>query len=89
MASDREELLTQLTAFVEERLLSEAESQGLAPDTPLLEWGILTSMNTALLLTFIRDELGTNIPPTELTGTNFQSLDSITDLVLTLRAPVS
>lgn len=89
MASDREELLTQLTEFVEERLLSEPDSQGLAPDTPLLEWGILTSMNTAQLLTYIRDELGTNIPPTELTGTNFQSLDSITDLVLTLRAPVS
>ncbi|MCI3271297.1 acyl carrier protein [Streptomyces cylindrosporus] len=85
MASDREELLTQLTEFVQERLLSEPDPQGLAPDTPLLEWGILTSMNTAQLLTYIRDELGTNIPPTELTGTNFQNLDSITDLVLTLR----
>ncbi|MGI5459257.1 acyl carrier protein [Streptomyces sp. CA-249302] len=85
MASDREELLTQLTEFIQERLLSEPDPQGLAPDTPLLEWGILTSMNTAQLLTFIRDDLGTNIPPTELTGTNFQNLDSITDLVLTLR----
>ncbi|MHC3468733.1 acyl carrier protein [Streptomyces sp. 7R007] len=85
MASDREELLSQLTEFVQERLLSEPDSQGLAPDTPLLEWGILTSMNTAQLLTFIRDDLGTNIPPTELTGSNFQNLDSITDLVLTLR----
>jgi acyl carrier protein len=53
----------------------------------LLEWGILTSINTAQLLTFIRDELGTSIPPTELTGTNFQNLDSITDLLLSLRAP--
>ncbi|MEU6145041.1 acyl carrier protein [Streptomyces sp. NPDC047081] len=85
MASDREELLTQLTEFIQERLLAEPDPQGLAPDTPLLEWGILTSMNTAQLLTYIRDELGTNIPPTELTGTNFQNLDSITDLVLTLR----
>ncbi|MEU5100169.1 acyl carrier protein [Streptomyces sp. NPDC020996] len=85
MASDREELLSQLTEFVQERLLSDPDSQGLAADTPLLEWGILTSVNTAQLLTFIRDELGTTIPPTELTGGNFQNLDSITDLVLTLR----
>ncbi|MFF6994949.1 acyl carrier protein [Streptomyces sp. NPDC008313] len=88
MASDRDELIAQLTEFVQERLLSEPDSQGIAPDTPLLEWGILTSINTAQLLTYIRDELGTNIPPTELTGTNFQNLDSITDLLLSLRTPV-
>ncbi|WP_217166212.1 acyl carrier protein [Streptomyces sp. AC512_CC834] len=88
MASDRDELIVQLTEFVQERLLAEPDSQGIAPDTPLLEWGILTSINTAQLLTYIRDELGTNIPPTELTGTNFQNLDSITDLLLSLRTPV-
>ncbi|MDX6364024.1 acyl carrier protein [Streptomyces sp. NPDC058274] len=87
MASDRDELIAQLTEFIQERLLAEPDSHGIAPDTPLLEWGILTSINTAQLLTFIRDELGTNIPPTELTGTNFQSLDSITDLLLSLRTP--
>ncbi|WP_406334217.1 acyl carrier protein [Streptomyces sp. NBC_00203] len=87
MASDRDELIAQLTEFVQDRLLAEPDSQGISPDTPLLEWGILTSINTAQLLTFIRDELGTNIPPTELTGTNFQNLDSITDLLLSLRTP--
>ena len=87
MASARDELIAQLTEFIRERLLSEPDAQGINPDTPLLEWGILTSINTAQLLTFIRDELGTNIPPTELTGTNFQNLDSITDLLLALRSP--
>ncbi|MFJ2830805.1 acyl carrier protein [Streptomyces sp. NPDC087263] len=88
MASARDELIAQLTEFIRERLLSEPDAQGINPDTPLLEWGILTSINTAQLLTFIRDELGTNIPPTELTGTNFQNLDSITDLLLSLRTPI-
>ncbi|MEV8038089.1 acyl carrier protein [Streptomyces sp. NPDC002742] len=87
MASNRDELIDQLTEFIQERLLAEPDAQGIKPDTPLLEWGILTSINTAQLLTFIRDELGTSIPPTELTGTNFQNLDSITDLLLSLRAP--
>ncbi|MFF8971238.1 acyl carrier protein [Streptomyces sp. NPDC014995] len=89
MASDREDLLDQLTEFIQERLLSDPDAQRIEPDTPLLEWGILTSINTAQLLTHIRDELGTNVPPTELTGTNFQNLNSITDLLLSLRAPVS
>jgi acyl carrier protein len=88
VASDRDELIGRLTEFIQERLLSEPDPKGIAPDTPLLEWGILTSINTAQLLTFIRDELGTNIPPTELTGTNFQNLDSITDLLLSLGSPV-
>lgn len=85
MANDREELLSNLTEFVEERLLADPGSTEIKPDTPLLEWGILTSINTALLLTHIRDELGIDVPPTELTGTNFQNLDAITDLLLGLR----
>lgn len=88
MSAPREELIGQLTEYVQEQLLTEPDAQGIAPDTPLLEWGILTSINTAQLLTYIRDELGTNIPPTELTGTNFQNLDSITDLLLSLREPI-
>lgn len=84
MAANREELLAQLTEFVEQRLLADPDSQGVDPDTPLLEWGILTSINTAQLLTFIRDEMGINVPPTELTGSNFQDLDSLTDLLLSL-----
>ncbi|MCX4996777.1 acyl carrier protein [Streptomyces longwoodensis] len=85
MASDREELLEQLTEFVQERLLADPGSTEIKPDTPLLEWGILTSINTAQLLTHIRDEMGINVPPTELTGTNFQNLNAITDLLLSLR----
>ncbi|MEV7414856.1 acyl carrier protein [Streptomyces sp. NPDC089919] len=84
MAANREELLTQLTEFVEQRLLADPDSQGVEPETPLLEWGILTSINTAQLLTYIRDDMGITVPPTELTGSNFQDLDSLTGLLLSL-----
>lgn len=84
MTPDRDELIKQLADFVQEQLLAEPDSRGLEPDTPLLEWGILNSVNTARLLTFIREDLGITVPPTQLTGGNFADLDSIADLLLSL-----
>jgi hypothetical protein len=57
---------------------------GLTSTTPLLEWGILTSMNTALLLAFIRDHLGYSVPPASITAANFRDLDSIARLIANL-----
>ncbi|MGK5533263.1 phosphopantetheine-binding protein, partial [Streptomyces sp. URMC 129] len=57
---------------------------GVDADTPLLEWGILNSMNTAKLLTFVREELGVEVPVTRITGRDFGSLRAITDLVHSL-----
>lgn len=54
------------------------------PDTPMLQWGILNSMNTARLLTFIRDEFGIIVPPTRITGKHFQTLNTIADLIYSL-----
>ncbi|MEZ0095326.1 acyl carrier protein [Streptacidiphilus sp. EB129] len=84
MTPDRDTLIGQLIEFIQEQLLAEPTSQGLDPDTPLLEWGILNSINTAKLLTFIREELGVSVPPTHLTGGNFADLNSIADLLITL-----
>ena len=72
-----------LATYVAETLLSE-KTETLEPDTPLLEWGILNSMNTAKLLTFIRESLGVEVPITHITGTHFRTLGTITDLVHSL-----
>nr|WP_155073924.1 acyl carrier protein [Streptomyces taklimakanensis] len=53
----------------------------LEPDTPLLEWGVLTSMNTSLLLNYIRTELKVTVPPAYITGKHFRDLRAITDMV--------
>lgn len=86
----REEVLRQITDYVRRELLGEAEpAQGsdLSPDTPLLEWGVLTSMNTARLLTFLREEMDVVVPATHITGRHFRDLNSVTDLVLSLPRP--
>jgi hypothetical protein len=84
--SDRDAVLRQITEYVRTQLLDEAGAEGaeLAPDSPLLQWGVLNSMNTARLLTFLREEMNVFVPPTHITGRHFQDLNSMTDLVILL-----
>jgi hypothetical protein len=45
---------------------------------------VLNSMNIARLLTFIRENLGVNVPPQHIVGANFRDLDSVTNLTVSL-----
>ncbi|MEV7141468.1 acyl carrier protein [Streptomyces tauricus] len=73
-----------ISGYIRERFLNGDKKGELEETTPLLEWGVLNSMNTALLLMFIRDELGVVIPPTKITAGNFQDVKSITAMVTDL-----
>lgn len=81
-----DEVLDRLTDWVRRELLGadSEESAELTPDAPLLQWGVLNSMNTARLLAFIREELGVAVPPQNITGRYFKSLSTINELVLSL-----
>nr|AFP87532.1 proline carrier protein [Streptomyces sp. CNQ-418] len=81
----REAVQEQLADYIRRSFLDD-DTTALEPNTPLLEWGILNSMNTAKLLTYIREELNVDVPPTHITGSYFKSLDTITDLVLSIRS---
>jgi acyl carrier protein len=83
-ATDREAIYDKISSYIQEQFLGESEVSVLEPDSPLLEWGVLTSMNTSLLLAYIRTELQVTVPPTHITGTHFQSLNAITDMVYEL-----
>ncbi|GAA4681718.1 hypothetical protein Prum_052830 [Phytohabitans rumicis] len=83
----RDEVLQQLTEYIRREIIREADAGGaveLTPDSPLLEWGILNSLNTVRLLAFLRDEWSAVVPPVHITGRHFRDLNSITDLVLSL-----
>jgi hypothetical protein len=82
----RDQTLSKLTDFVGNQLLGEDESAELRPDSRLLEWGVLNSMNTQRLLAYIRDDLGVYVSPLYITGQHFQTLESITDLVQTIES---
>lgn len=74
-----------IEAFVRNRFLDDSEDQTLTPTSPLLEWGILTSMNTAILLTHIRETFGVVVPPMSITAGNFRNLQSISAMVRDLQ----
>ncbi|MBW1599694.1 phosphopantetheine-binding protein [Streptomyces sp. JJ38] len=80
-ALDRDAIYAKISEYIQEQFLGDSGVSELKPDTPLLEWGVLTSMNTSLLLSFIRNDLGVTVPPTHITGKHFQTLTTITDMV--------
>jgi hypothetical protein len=81
----RDQIADELERYVRQNFLDGDDGE-LSRTTPLLQWGVLNSMNTQLLLTHIRDDMGVVVPPTALNGANFRDLDSITDLVAGLVA---
>ena len=80
----RDKISARLLDFIRERFLDNDVKSDLDEHTPLLEWGILNSMNIAVLLSFIRDDLDHAVPPASLNGRNFKDVDSITSLILAL-----
>ncbi|KKK06307.1 acyl carrier protein [Micromonospora sp. HK10] len=69
-----------LTTFIKENLAQDAPYD-IDEDTPLLELGILDSLKTAMLLNYIRDGLGTPVPPQLIDAANFRSIRTIAALV--------
>ena len=76
-----EQVAVELTAYVRATFLGGDDDTALTPQSPLLEWGVLTSMNTALLLTHVRQTYGVDVPPSAITAKHLRDTDSIAALV--------
>jgi acyl carrier protein len=81
----RDQVRDRTADYIRRELLGDNQIS-LEPDTPMLQWGILNSMNTARLLTFIRDEFKITVPPARITGKHFQTLNAIADLIYSLHS---
>jgi acyl carrier protein len=79
-----DEVLKELKEFIEARFLPE-DNEGIEPDSPLLQLGILTSLNTTELIAHIHERYGLFMPPEYIVGKNFKSLDTISKLVVRLQ----
>ncbi|MEU6263052.1 acyl carrier protein [Saccharopolyspora shandongensis] len=82
-----DEYRSELVKFVGEEFLSESERADLDAETPLLEAGILDSLRVAVLLNFIREELGVNVPLARLDMRNFADIETLAAMLADL-APV-
>jgi len=75
-----EEIIQDLRIYVSEQIL-DGEDVGLEASTPLIEWGILNSMEIAQLVAFIHDRFSVDVPVDAVTLDNFKDLDSLAKLV--------
>jgi acyl carrier protein len=78
----------ELEKYIRDEFLDGDSSAELTATSPLLDWGVLNSMNTARLITFAGEQFGVNVPPQEVTPANFRDLGSITRMVLGLQEHV-
>jgi clorobiocin biosynthesis protein CloN5 len=76
-----DDVVTVVTGFVREKFLSGDPDGELREDTNLLQLGILDSLNTAVLMTFIRDELDVAIPLEMISAANFKSVRNIASMI--------
>lgn len=83
MGSDptREDVAAELLAFIRDRFLSGDPEGELTADAPLLELGILNSLNTATLIAHIREEYGVAVPLDDVTAATFKTVDSLSEMV--------
>jgi acyl carrier protein len=84
MLADMENVLDEITDYVKTALPDAGE---LTPVTPLVESGLLNSLQTARLLSFLERRFGVRVPPAQLVRRNFENLQAVADLVVSLRAP--
>jgi len=54
--------------------------------TPLLEWGVVNSLEIVKLINFIRSRFNISIPSDKVTAEHFQNLHSLANLVVQLAA---
>jgi clorobiocin biosynthesis protein CloN5 len=80
---EKTDLVEDLKQFLEAEVLHE-EAPDLEADTPLIELGILNSLSTAKLITFLRERHGILVPPEHIVGRHFQSLERIAELARSL-----
>ncbi|MBF6330379.1 acyl carrier protein [Nocardia transvalensis] len=76
------ELTEQLLAFIRERFLDDDPASKLDGETPLLDWGILNSVNTAELISFIRSEFDCPVDQSSVNVRNFRNANCIAALIL-------
>ena len=63
------------------RELLDGDGRELTLTTPLLEWGVINSIEIARLVAFIKSEFGASIPGEKVIAANFRDLLSIARLV--------
>ena len=82
---ERDEVVRELTAYVVNRIL-QGDARGLDEHTPIIEWGLLNSLELMRLLSFIHQRFGVRLAPNAAVSRSFGSLGAVADLVVSTLA---
>ena len=80
---NQSEVLHSLKGYISREIL-DGKDIGLDGSTPLIEWGIINSMEIARLVTFIQERFGVEVPSDKITIEYFSDLNAISGLVVDL-----
>lgn len=78
---NRTTIVEQLKSYIAQDVLG-GKDIGLDETTPLLEWGIINSLEMVKLLRFIRQQFSVDIPTDKLVADSFIDVMSVANLVL-------
>ena len=82
----RGEIIQQLRKYVATHIL-DGKDVGLDETTPLLEWGIINSLEIVNILGFIQQTFEVEIPHSQLIAENFVNLETIAEMILRSASP--
>jgi len=77
----RADVVAELKQFIAEAIL-DGKDVGLDESTPLLEWGVINSLEIVRLLGFIQVQFHVEIPGEKVTANHFANLAVLSDLVM-------
>jgi acyl carrier protein len=78
---DRKELVSKLESYIIREILNGDET-GLHEHSPLLEWGLLNSLESLRLLAFIDEQFGVTLAGNMMTPQSLATIGSIADLIM-------
>jgi clorobiocin biosynthesis protein CloN5 len=89
MTDDRTaaEITEQLLDFIRDRFLDGDLGRELSETTPLLQWGVLDSLKTAVLLNFIRTQFDVVVPAAQVSARNLKDVRSVAAMISSAPAP--
>ena len=78
-----EEIVATVKGFILTNFLPGEDASALMPDTPLITGGILDSLATLELVTFLETQYGIELQAHEIDQSRIGTLKSVADLVMT------
>jgi len=71
------DIRSMLKQYITKEIMHELDSSKLADDAPLIEGGIIDSMNLIALVAYIKESFGVEIGENDLDIENFQSVNAL------------